>query len=149
MPWSQIEMHRLQNYTCGLGDCQASIMNKVVSSHGRIKLGWELKGERGRENKRVGRRGRRDVSGFPLSQMAEEERKRVIRYTLHIVCHSLLVLSFAFCWSMNWVTEQHQSEVRGRGESEEKKREANKPGQGGEVGRGVEGRCGEEIDAGQ
>lgn len=121
-------------------------MNKVVSSRGRIKLGRELKGERGRENKRVGRRGRRDLSGFPLSQMAEEERKRVIRYTLHIVCHSLLVLSFAFCWSMNWVTEQHWSEVRGRGESEGKKREANKPGQGGEVGGG---RCREEIDAGQ
>lgn len=111
-----------------------------------MRLGRELKGERGRENKRVARRGRRDVSGFPLSQMAEEERKSVIRYTLHIVCHSLLVLSFAFCWSMNWVTEQHQSEVREREESNGKKREANKPWQGGEVGGG---RCGEEIDTGQ
>lgn len=33
----------------------------------------------------VGRRGRGDVSGFPLSQMAEVKTKRLIRYTAHIV----------------------------------------------------------------
>lgn len=56
----------------------ASIMNKAVSRR---------EGKRGREsqNKRVGRRGRGDVSGFPPSQMAEEERKRPTCYTLRIV----------------------------------------------------------------
>lgn len=45
-------------------------------------------GEKGREGRGgvwVGRRGRGDISGFPLSQMAEVERRRLIRYTFLIV----------------------------------------------------------------
>lgn len=58
---------------------------------------WEGKQrqERQRTEGRVGRRGRGDVSGFPLSQMAEVKRKRLIRYTLHIV--STICCSASLC----------------------------------------------------
>lgn len=72
----------------------------------------------------VGRRGRGDVSDFPLSQMAEVKRKRLICYTSHIVsticfCASLSarpVISFLPLYDLgHYPTPSEKSEEPARG----------------------------------
>lgn len=73
------------NCNANVKTCKQLGRNKAGGSE-RVSVGGKIK------NKRVGKRGRRDVSGSPPSQMAEEERKRLICYTLHIVRRSFCSL---------------------------------------------------------